>query len=823
MKAFAWHPELLRNHLPCFQELVYRLRNRQRGKSRHEPKLKRAVSPWRKADAGEVEVLQEVFYKTCQSEMGLSRKTWAAYQAPFADLDRLTSTENHFERAHDMKRVLVVGKTKNEGFVEQGALTTLLFSLLMALTMVFPNLVPAQQPNEKPFPLDPGTLLLLQPQADGLKDKKGAFEVSVKGARVVPDERFGHALEFGDAAGNGISVIKSGSLDFSRGLTLEMWLQLQQTDDKTPNPGGNPFTKMGSFYTTISKGRLNVDWMVFPTAPIFTTTDRQYDTYPVSRTGFPGYIDLPVNRWVHLALTYDPVLKVARTWVDGRLDWTEYYSPEEAMPLQSDPRHDLNFARGMKNVRVGEIRVSHVSRAIDRLTPFETYVHALPYRKKSAVILDHIEPTALPLEVVFQSGGKQLHHFTLTNAATRTVFFDPPVSEGQYPLTIQATSNGKELYSREVDLYAGDDTTQAVKIDDQNRFVINGKPIFPLMVYHTFLVDIPVLAKIGFTMFSARYPDNEGFSLPSRDEKTIALTRQFLDAAKENGIFMVVNDGIYAGGGTTTQLNRQGIETLTDDPALAIWYGADEPGRTRIEQLQPGYTAAKQLGKRPILSITNRNDHLQRLGETVDILGPDPYPIPNVSLRDVADTTKYSVNAVAGLKPVWTVLPQYQYYENDNKRPSEEELRCMSYLAIASGAQGLGIYAWDDRNAITKEGWYTKDHPEDLKILETVIGELKAMQDVITIPNSSRVLTFAPTNPALHAALKEDGDGNYLMIVNDSRKAEEATLSLDGLESADGVEFHDASIKLTIREGKVAVQLPPLGTRLYRLVNGKKD
>lgn len=147
----------------------------------------------------------------------------------------------------------------------------------------------------------------------------------------------------------------------------------------------------------------------------------------------------------------------------------------------------------------------------------------------------------------------------------------------------------------------------------------------------------------------------------------------------------------------------------------------------------------------------------------------------------------------------------------------------MSYLAIASGAQGLGIYAWDDRNAITKEGWYTKDHPEDLKILETVIGELKAMQDVISIPNSSRVLTFAPTNPALHAALKEDSDGNYLMIVNDSRKAEEATLSLDGLRSADGVSIHDASVKLTIREGKVAVSLPPLGTRLYRLVNGKKD
>lgn len=781
-------------------------------------------------------MLQEVFYQSGESGMGLSRLTGPVHPASFADPYRLISTEDHFENANDMKRPLDSEKIKNAVFVERAGRrayrarlrNTVIWPgfplvLVFALTMAIPDIASAQQSNQKPFTLDSSTLLLLQPQVDGLKDKKEAFEVSVKGGSIVPDERFGHALQFGDDAGNGIIVNKSGALDFSHGFTLEVCLQLQQTDDKTPNPGGNPFTKMGSFYTTISKGRFNVDWMVFPTAEIFTTTDTQYDTYPVSRTGFPGYIDIPANRWVHIALTYDPVLKVARSWVDGRLDWTEYYSPEEAMPLKNDPSHDLNFGRGMKNVRIGEIRVSNVSRAINTLTPFETYVHALPYRKQSAVIMDHIEPSALPLEVVFQSGGKRLHHFTLTDAATRTVFFEPPVSDGQYTLTIKATSKGKELYSRTVDLYAGEDTKQAVKIDEGNRLVIDDNPIFPLMVYHTFLEDIPVLAKIGFTMFSARYPDNEGFSLPSRDDKTIATTRRFLDAAKENGIFLVANDGIYAGGGTTTQINRQGIEALTDDPALAIWYGADEPGRTRIEQLQPGYTTAKQLGMRPILSITNRNDHLQRLGETVDILAPDPYPIPNVSLRDVADTTKYAVNAVAGLKPVWTIIPQYQYYENDNKRPSEQELRCMSYLAITSGAQGLGVYAWDDRNAITKKGWYTKEHPEDLKILETVIGELNAMQNVLIIPNSPRVLTFSPANPALHAALKEDGEENYLMVVNDSRKAEEATLLLDGLQSADGVEVHDASVKLTIREEKVAMQLPPLGTRLYKLVNVKKD
>lgn len=210
---------------------------------------------------------------------------------------------------------------------------------------------------------------------------------------------------------------------------------------------------------------------------------------------------------------------------------------------------------------------------------------------------------------------------------------------------------------------------------------------------------------------------------------------------------------------------------------------------------------------------------MQRLAETVDILGSDPYPIPNVTLRNVADFTKYCVNATAGFKPVWTAIPQYQYHDDDNKRPTERELRCMAYLAITSGAQGLGIYAWDDRNAITKKGWYTGDHPEDVKILETVVGELNKLQDVLIIPNSTRVLTLTPDNPALHVAMKETGKVSYLFVVNDSRAAQQATLSISGLQSADGVDVHDASQKVAVRRGKVHLQLPPLGTRIYKLAN----
>jgi hypothetical protein len=699
------------------------------------------------------------------------------------------------------------------------------FPVVAALLSCLAGCALAQTPvGSTPAP-DENTLMLLRPQADGLKDLKQAFEATVKGGQVVPDERFGHALQFGEEGGNIISVEDGGKLDFSRGATLEMWLQFQQTDAKTPPAGGTLFAKMGSFWISAKGKKLSPAWLILPTVPVATSTEEQFKYYPLDSTGFTGYTDIPSNEWVHLAVSYDPQIRAIRTWINGKLDAEFYYTDRDipgkaagVLPLLNNPKSALWFARDLKNVRIGEVRVSRIARAIEPLPPFATYVQALPYRGQSAVIIDHIDRDRLPLNVVLKSGTKEIKSLSLTDVQKKLIVFAPPVSSGQYPLTITATAGNKEVYSRSADVYAGDDTKDAVRFDDKNRLLIGGKPVFPLMMYHTFIEDVPALAKLGFNMFTPRAPGSPYMGLPTRDEKSIAQAKQYLEVGKAHNIFGVLSGGIFGAGGGSTQINELGIKALTDDPALAIWYGADEPGTKRLQQLQPGYTTAKQIGSRPILVVTNMAFHTQKVAEVADIVGVDPYPIPNVSLRSVADHTKFAIEASGGLKPVFTAIPQY-----GGKQPTVEELRCMAYLAIASGANGLGIYAWDDRQAITKEGWYTKEHPEDLKVLETVMSELTGMRDILLIPNSTRKQTFAPENPALHVALKEGEKESYLLVVNDSRKAEEATLSIAGLQSADGVDVHSSAEKLAIRDGKVLVQLPPLGARVYRLSKVQKN
>jgi hypothetical protein len=683
----------------------------------------------------------------------------------------------------------------------------------------------AAQQEPSTLTADDNTIVLLEPDANGaLVDKKQGIKPVVKGVEVVDDARFGKVLQFSDADGASITVPDGGKFDFSRGVTLEAWLQLQKPDAKTAHPGGTLFAKMGSFWINVKNDRLSPAWLTFPTVPVATSTEKQYKYYPLDSTGFGGYTDIPANQWVHVALSYNPVTRAIRTWVNGKLDVEFYYVDRDipgkepgVLPLLNDTKNGLIIGRDLKNARIAEIRVSNKDRAIEALPPFETYVQALPYRKQTAVAIDHIDPERLPLNVVLKSGNKELQRVSLADGKTKVLTFAPPVATGQYPLTITATSGGKQAYTRSLDVYAGDSSKDPVRIDEQNRLIINGKPVFPLMAYHTFLEDVPILAKLGFNMFTPRYPDSPLMSLPTRDAKTIGIAKQYLDAAKANNIYAIMGGGIFGAGGGSTQVNEEGIKALTNDPGLALWYGSDEPGKKQLEQLQPGYTAAKQLGTRPIVVVTNMTFHTQKVAEVADIVGVDPYPIPNVSLRAVADHTRYASEASHGLKPVFTAIPQYR-----GKQPTVEELRCMAYLAVASGANGLGIYAWDDRQAITKKGWYTKENPEDLKVLQTVIAELSGMQDVLVIPNSTRKMAFAPVNQALHAAFKESGNESYLMIVNDSRVTEEATLSVDGLQSADGVSTRDANDKLAIRGGKVLVQLPPLGAKLFKLSNIQK-
>ena len=142
----------------------------------------------------------------------------------------------------------------------------------------------------------------------------------------------------------------------------------------------------------------------------------------------------------------------------------------------------------------------------------------------------------------------------------------------------------------------------------------------------------------------------------------------------------------------------------------------------------------------------------------------------------------------------------------------------MAYLAIISGANGLGIYAWDDRKD-KKTGWYTKEHPDDAKVLRTVIQELKHLEQILLIPNSAKKAQVTPLNNSLHAAVKEAGGKKYLFVANDSRQAEEGVLTVEGVSDATGacLPADNGCSAIRFREGRLPLKLAPLEAVVYEI------
>ena len=143
----------------------------------------------------------------------------------------------------------------------------------------------------------------------------------------------------------------------------------------------------------------------------------------------------------------------------------------------------------------------------------------------------------------------------------------------------------------------------------------------------------------------------------------------------------------------------------------------------------------------------------------------------------------------------------------------------MMYLSVAAGADGIGIYAWDYRRGRGEEplkGWRTGDSPKDLQILRAALLEFTAIQHVLITPNAESSVTFTNENPAIHVALKKSDTATYLVIANDSRGAQKATLKLEGIDNATATNLADGST-LKIMGGVLQLELAPLESGVYRM------
>ena len=224
---------------------------------------------------------------------------------------------------------------------------------------------------------------------------------------------------------------------------------------------------------------------------------------------------------------------------------------------------------------------------------------------------------------------------------------------------------------------------------------------------------------------------------------------------------------------------------LTDEPNIR-----DNPGPRLLDQdlprdkypyitqpalLEPIYQLIKRLDPvHPVwlnLAYGLVKDH-EDYAHVSDIQSDDVFPVPTYTMVHVAQASDAVTQGFSG--PGWMYLQisgAYNPVESSDVRcPTIEEVRCMTYMAIAHGMTGIVYMPFH-----AGEWWEEQGILSYVAQLEDLIAELRLLSPALIAPEVPKLIAeiieghagnhhFGYT--ALHTSLRRTANGYFLIAVN---------------------------------------------------------
>ena len=393
---------------------------------------------------------------------------------------------------------------------------------------------------------------------------------------------------------------------------------------------------------------------------------------------------------------------------------------------------------------------------------------------------------------------------------------------GAYALNVRLMQGKRELEAetQTVFVHPRGPGTELV-FDADGIAYLDGGPFLPLGLYHVSepvadlvtrqnaAMDLPPLtheamlddvAAKGFNCFV------RGWGMPSQ---------AFLDLADERGLKVMPEIG-----GMAEDALREAVRMGRDHPALLMWYGVDEPAGGKLERsLAIRDIFAAEDPHHPVGAALNNPGLFAKAEPALDVLMPDPYPLPRAPIDMVTVYCEQAERARPQGKALWCV-PQAFAVQNAWREPTPEELRNMTYQALVAGARGLVWYAYytteshDDfgmpRNPKRKQWWYPEtplwDYHAELNT------ELRSLEDAILSPGGELVAT---NEEKVWALLRETPTRKVLIAVSADDEAKDVTLVLP--EPTDATEAKVLGEERTVEvDGTImADRFEPLAVHVY--------
>lgn len=522
--------------------------------------------------------------------------------------------------------------------------------------------------------------------------------------------------------------------------------------------------------------------------------------------------------------------------IKGTAHWSQVKSIAGPIPDEAKSCHVVVYVReGMTGVAwFDDVVVKKVTRR-----PMNTVLLEPNYRgyiigkspEKISVQIElnlgdyqaRLKDMAILAKLLTAKENEQLEQVKLDNLNSGKTIVQLPVPTvpGDYILSISLhdkRSGEIVLTEKHQIIRKSEKTPPKVYIDKHNRVIIDDKPFFPLGMYWSGVNehDLDIYAKSPFNClmpYGINYGDiNEIRSnlekINKRGLKIIYSIKDFYEGTP----WYPEHVGTYKG---EEEMTRGIIKEFRDHPALLAWYLNDELPVSMLDRLIKHQKWVEELDQNhPTWIVMCHPNEVGKYIGSFDIIGTDPYPIPNGEPKMAGDWTRITREQVADARPMWQVPQVFNwgvYREGkDIRPPTYEEMNCMAWQCIIEGAKGLIFYSFKDLKsdplASFEERW------EDVVKVAKPIAE---MSDVLLSDESvPRIDVRAPES--IRYLLKRFSGNLYLFAVNDENAQCKATFDTDADFSHVDVLFENRSIDA--ENGGISDSFDGLAVHIYKIL-----
>jgi hypothetical protein len=360
----------------------------------------------------------------------------------------------------------------------------------------------------------------------------------------------------------------------------------------------------------------------------------------------------------------------------------------------------------------------------------------------------------------------------------QAVELDQKLPAGAYVVKAKLEKNGSVLAQASTNMKILSPSPGQTIVDEDHTLLVDGKPFFPLGLYHVKPEDYGAVADLGInTVQFWTWHRKAG-----------------LDKAQEHGL-----KAIFELNHKSEKIIQDVVRDQGDHPAVLMWYGMDEPAEGShgmAEMMRRVFNEADD--RRPVFMVSCRPDIFGVQSGFANVFAHDPYGKPEKAL----DWMIKASDAVKGMKPIICVPGVFG-------KETAEELRATAYTALAKDARGIMWYPWQQTGG-GPQGIGLKNSPEQQEVIRALCAEIKALTPALTSPERN---PFSSANGKLHGIFCEDGEKDYLIMVNTTPGKIVASASVP--KNGTFKDFFGTAGEIEVKDGKFEITLEPYGTRVF--------